>query len=492
MAHARSQQTAFGTTLERHALGADAGIALVLAEREVTYAELLRRARTCAAWLASQRLVATESVGLTIADEFAHIVASFALLLLGVPQVTLPTHDPAAKRAALAERLGVRCVVAADARHALPGLELLLLTPERARDGDGAPPEPIAIDEDAPAVYYASSGATGDPKLFALSQRATAWRALSIAESERIAPGYRSLSFVPVEDSMAKSRMLTCAHLGFASILPGRQALSSVADICSRYRATCLELTILQATSLASDGVNVRPLPRHTTVYVTGAMVPGALRRKLEGRLGVPIFVHYGAREFGRISSTFPGNGRTDFDSVGAPVPWIDLEIVDAEGNALPTGTVGELRVRSECMSHEYYGDPAATARHFKDGWFYPKDLGCLEGGVLRLYGRADDMMNLNGIKIFPAEIERVLEEHPAVKAAAAFARPSPAHGDIPLAAVELHDSVAVAAEELMARARERLGARAPRRIIVLDALPRNASGKVIKRELLELVAASG
>jgi len=143
-------------------------------------------------------------------------------------------------------------------------------------------------------------------------------------------------------------------------------------------------------------------------------------------------------------------------------------------------------------MSREYHGDPIATARHFRSGWFYPKDLGCLTAaGALRLYGRADDMMNLNGIKIFPAEIERVLEAHPAVKAAAAFSKWSAAHGDIPLAAVELHDAASVTADELLEQARERLGMRAPRRILVLETLPRNASGKVVKRELVDLLASS-
>ena len=97
--------------------------------------------------------------------------------------------------------------------------------------------------------------------------------------------------------------------------------------------------------------------------------------------------------------------------------------------------------------------------------------------------------MNLNSIKIFPAEIERVLEEHPAVRAAAAFAKSSAAHGDIPVAAVELHDSASVSVDELMARARERLSVRAPRKIFVVEALPRSVSGKVLKRELVALLA---
>ncbi len=97
-------------------------------------------------------------------------------------------------------------------------------------------------------------------------------------------------------------------------------------------------------------------------------------------------------------------------------------------------------------------------------------------------------MMNLNGIKIFPAEIERVLEEHPAVRAAAAFAKASVAHGDIPVAAVELHDAAEVGVGELMASVRASLGERAPRKIVVVDALPRSAAGKIVRGELGSLI----
>jgi acyl-coenzyme A synthetase/AMP-(fatty) acid ligase len=219
-------------------------------------------------------------------------------------------------------------------------------------------------------------------------------------------------------------------------------------------------------------------------------MVSPRLRREFEARFGVPLLVHYGAREFGRISDNVPGSDDYDVETVGPPVPWIDLEIVDAEGKALPPGEIGEIRVRSEHMTPQYHRDPVATSRHFKGGWFYPGDLGSLTPrGELCVHGRGDDMMNLNGIKIFPAEIERVLEEHPAVRAAAAFPKASSTHGDIPVAAVELHDAATVAVDELMARARERLGMRAPRKIVVLPSLPRNAAGKIVKRELESLIA---
>ena len=98
--------------------------------------------------------------------------------------------------------------------------------------------------------------------------------------------------------------------------------------------------------------------------------------------------------------------------------------------------------------------------------------------GILRYLGRKDDMMMLNGINIFPAEIERTLEEHPAVKHAAAFPLASPVFGDIPAAAVELNGTAPVDEPALIAYSRERLGARAPRSIVIVDALPRNARGK--------------
>jgi acyl-coenzyme A synthetase/AMP-(fatty) acid ligase len=109
--------------------------------------------------------------------------------------------------------------------------------------------------------------------------------------------------------------------------------------------------------------------------------------------------------------------------------------------------------------------------------------------GILRYLGRKDDMMMLNGINIFPAEIERTLEEHPAVKHAAAFPLASPVFGDIPAAAVELNGTAPVDEPALIAYSRERLGARAPRSIVIVDALPRNAAGKVVKRELAAALA---
>lgn len=139
-------------------------------------------------------------------------------------------------------------------------------------------------------------------------------------------------------------------------------------------------------------------------------------------------------------------------------------------------------------MPSEYVGNPAATAAAFRDGWYYPGDLAMfLPEGALVLKGRVDDLINVDGIKIYPAEIEATLLAHPAVAEAAAFPVGAAA-GERPVAAVTLRSPASAA--ELRAYCAARLAAKAPHSIAVVRSLPRNAAGKVDRRALAELVGA--
>ncbi len=461
--------------------------------RQVSFVELLGRVSTCASWIRQQGCVADEIVAITVADDVTHMVASLAFLSLGIPHVCLPSYDPVAKRLDIAKRLGVQRVLLTEWRDALPNLQALLLTREHFEPAAQVNPLTASrADPDADALYYASSGATGDAKIFAITHRCLQWRSECMSKSEQMVPmrPHRSITVVPAEEPMGKSRLLYCAYLGVTSVLATGKTLSSFSlqELCISLDAKSVELGVLQLAGLMHDRRDQRPLPDGTMVLTAGSRVRPKLRQEFRERFGVPLWVHYGTREFGRIAFTFP-DGDDGIETVGKALPWIDFEIVDHRGDAVPQGEIGEIRLRSKYMVAGYIGDPIATSRHFRDGWFYPRDLVSLTPeGRLCLHGRTDDMMNLNGIKIFPAEIERVLEEHPAVKAAAAFSKVSATHGDIPVAAVELHASAVATVDELMAHVRSRLGVRAPRKIIVLDTLPRNSAGKFVKRDLAQLV----
>ncbi|HEV8552709.1 MAG TPA: AMP-binding protein [Casimicrobiaceae bacterium] len=143
-------RTIFGAKLRQHALDAQASPAMAMPGREITYAELVGCVENCAAWLTCEGCLPSEVVGITIADEYIHMVASLALLCLGIPQVCLPTHDPASMRLHLAQTLAVNRVIVTDLQHALAGRKALLLTSETLGAAANAePPDAAAANPDA-------------------------------------------------------------------------------------------------------------------------------------------------------------------------------------------------------------------------------------------------------------------------------------------------------------------------------------------------------
>jgi acyl-CoA synthetase (AMP-forming)/AMP-acid ligase II len=173
--------------------------------------------------------------------------------------------------------------------------------------------------------------------------------------------------------------------------------------------------------------------------------------------------------------------------SVGRPMLGIDLRIADDEGRELPAGEVGEIVFRAPSVMSGYHGRPDATAEAFHGGWFHSGDLARLDDeGYLWLVDRKKDMIISGGENIYPAEVERVLREHPAVGDVAVVGVPHPRWVETPLAVVV---PAQPAQAPSLAELRDHCGAalasfKKPSGLVLVDALPRNASGKVLKREL--------
>jgi len=396
-------------------------------------------------------------------------------------------------RRQLARRLSLAHVVVDDARAGVDGIDTIVLAPVAVDGSAPAPPvAPVLVDPDAPAMYATSSGTTGVPKLFAHSQRTVGSRASQIALAQGFAPDERVMVTMAVPTHLGKMARLNALWCGATAILPGTPSPSapSLIELCESLRVTYLQMTVLQARNLLLGFDGTRRLPPFTRVFLGAARMPPGFPRAFESRVGGRVFDRYGTTEVNLIATTWPAGDEGVPDAVGRPAPGTLVEIVGDDGATCPPETIGEIRVRSDGMASGYLDDPVATARHFRGGWFYPGDVGAVtRDGVLRYLGRKDDMMILNGINIFPAEVERVLEAMPGVRHAACFPLRSGVHGEIPIAAVELVDRDAVGADAIMTWARGQLGVRSPRKIIVVDELPRNAQGKIARLELARLVA---
>jgi acyl-CoA synthetase (AMP-forming)/AMP-acid ligase II len=230
-------------------------------------------------------------------------------------------------------------------------------------------------------------------------------------------------------------------------------------------------------------------------VAVTGAAdIPVELIRRIFDELPFTVVITgYGLTEGGTAAATSPGDDpETIATSVGRPRPGFELRIVDGQGDAVEDGQPGEILLRGGSIMSHYLDDPEATRRAVSaDGWLSTGDLGVVdEQGCLHIVGRSKDMFIVGGFNAYPAEIENALLRHPDVQQAAVIGIPDARLGEVGMAFVVLRPDAAVTGDDVIAWSREQMANyKVPRRVEVMDALPLNATGKVLKDELRARVA---
>jgi acyl-CoA synthetase (AMP-forming)/AMP-acid ligase II len=225
-------------------------------------------------------------------------------------------------------------------------------------------------------------------------------------------------------------------------------------------------------------------------VAVTGAaVVPPILIERMHKELGIKtIFTGFGMTECGVIAMTRPGDAvELVAGTCGCAVPGIEIKCVDEDGNTLPAGNAGEILVRGYGVMRGYLDDPAATAAAIDpQGWLHTGDIGALdETGYLRITDRKKDMYITGGFNCYPAEIERILCEHPKVEMAAVIGVPDERMGEVGKAFLVLRPGQQAQSAEIIAWARENMANyKVPRAVEFLTQLPKNAAGKVVRNDL--------
>jgi len=225
----------------------------------------------------------------------------------------------------------------------------------------------------------------------------------------------------------------------------------------------------------------------HVHFFIAGgAPMPVPLIQQYQEEKGVRFVQGYGMTETLRISSLDPDDARRKVGSIGKELFHTSVRIVDDDGVEVPPEETGELVVKGPAVFGRYWNNPAATAAAIRDGWFHTGDLGRRDAeGFIYIVGRKSDMIICAGKNVYAAEVERAIEALVEVSEAAVVGMADAARGEVPAAFVALKTPGALTAEDVAAALKSRLAAyKVPKKIVLVDALPRTGSGKVAKNEL--------
>jgi long-chain acyl-CoA synthetase len=353
-------------------------------------------------------------------------------------------------------------------------------------------PDPSGAASDAALILY-TSGSTGRPKGALLSHGALkvaieSWAGPVMA----LTPGDVVLATLPLAHSFGLNGALLAPLLVGATVaLVERFAPDRVVEVIRRHRVTVFPgvatmfRRLLDAPELAdADFASVR-------IAVSGAApCPWELAERWRGRTGIRIIRGYGMTELFRPISYQAATPIESPDSIGWPVPGVEIRIVDDTGHGVPVGEPGELWIRSPSAMNAYMNAPEETREVLVEGWFRTGDLATVSAdGLVTIVGRKRERILRGGYSVFPPEVEAVLLTHPAVAEAAVLGIPHPELGEDVAAFVALRPGVSATPDDLIAHCRDRLAAfKYPRRLTVLEALPRGATGKILKSQLPPLL----
>ncbi len=235
------------------------------------------------------------------------------------------------------------------------------------------------------------------------------------------------------------------------------------------------------------------PTPIPIRIFISGsAPLPMQTLREFEEKFKAPLIEGYGLSEASPVVSKNPLKGAHKAGSIGIPVAHVEMSVQDDQGKLLGEDEVGEICVRGGNVMMGYWNQPEETKKVFRNGWLLTGDVGYRDAdGYYYITDRKKDMLIVNGINVYPREIEEVIYHFPGVKEAAVIGVPDPRRGEQPLAFAAAADGHTLDAQELLQFVRSKLADfKVPKKIILLPALPKNATGKIVKTELRKMAAA--
>jgi acyl-coenzyme A synthetase/AMP-(fatty) acid ligase len=469
--------------------------AVVFNGQAVSFGELTANIDRTMANAASRGIVAGRHVLVATDNPLMHLALLLALARLGAVSVAAAAAANQELRAALARQFGVTAFVRSNPQWVNPAIPENdhFLAEDLVRPGTGAvaPAQPATDAGEKPWRIFLSSGTTGTPKGVAWTHANTA-RYLQLLQT--IFPsgqGERLLMMIGPDTHFASNNTLRQLCAGGAVVLPGSTDAAEIFKCIARDRVTQLFASPATAWSFVqhakkADPAETLPARELRRFAVGGAHMSEELRAEVRSLVCANLYINYGSTEAGLMASADPETLQNFPGTSGRIVPWAEMQTVDDHGTVLPPGSRGNLRIRVPASASGYVGDPEASAKTFRDGWYYPGDTGVVDSqGVLTLGSRADDIINISGTKIDPAVIEAVLNEDPAIRESMVVAAKTDV--GVPVVAALIVVNHPPDTDALRARCQERFGAHlSPAVFFTTDQLPRNENGKLRRREVAD------
>ncbi len=480
-------------------------VALISRNRETTYGDLRDQVERMRGGLVAHGVNAGDRVVVMCANNRYFVVSYLAIAGLGAVIVPLNPSSPSPEiERELVVVEPVAAVIGPSAatawagvdRAAIPSLRTVVQAEGDVADGEvalsellAADPSPIVdVDGDHIAALMFTSGTAGMPRAAMLSHR----NLISNVEQDLTARDHIS------EDDVVYGVLPLFHIFGLNVVLGVSLTVGASILLVQRFDPATAVQSIVQRHVTVVPGAppmwvafshfDELPADSFATVRLAvsgAARLSNTVHERMRERFGLSIFEGYGLTEASPVVTSSAGLPHRP-GSVGRLLVGQEMRLVDEHGNDVPPGDAGEILVRGENVFHGYLGDTEATERVLVDGWLRTGDIGMVDNdGYLYLVDRAKDLVIVSGFNVFPAEVEEILQRHPAVAEVGVLGVPHPHSGEAVKAFVVLEQGHDVDEDRLIDFARDYLARyKCPTKIVFVDELPRNAAGKLIRREL--------
>lgn len=484
-------QLSIANGVREFAVATPNAIAVVDGDLHLSYAALHERSSRLANVLLSAGLTPGDSVAVLLGNQLEYPEVACGIAKAGLVMVPLNPRLTGAEIAFIVGHSGARTLIVDGALAELTpdDLDLVLRVHDSYEEAlAGAPthdPE-IQVDENAPFCVAYTSGTTGDPKGVLISHRSRVLTFYCSALDWKLGVGRRSIAVAPMYHGAGFAFAYGAIHTGGTVAMLRSWDPERLLSLVAEQRAQSVFLVPTHAQTLRAHGLHGHDLSSLDTLFFNAAALPVPLKEWVfEAFPGVDVHELYGSTEAGIVTNLRPSDARRKAGSVGHPWFMTEVKLLDDDGLPVPPGTPGELFSRSPFLMNGYLHNDAATrACMTDDGFLTSGDVAVAdEEGFLRIVDRKKDMIITGGLNVYPREIENVIDGCPGVRESAVVGEPDETWGERIVAYV----AGSAAPADIEAYLRPHLARyKLPKVIHIIPRLPRNAAGKVLKRELKE------